>query len=146
MDYPTLLDMEFPKINSYSVETVIAEKFETIVKLNYQTSRMKDFYDIIFIAENYNLQRMDLLNSIEKTFKKRNTSIDNRKIIYEDEYKNDVDKQRQWKGFLNRIKTEKSDISDNFKTTVNKLESFIEPIFDNSKSDLSWNKEIWGWK
>ena len=138
--------MEFPKINSYSVETVIAEKFETIVKLNYQTSRMKDFYDIIFIAENYNLQRMDLLNSIEKTFKKRNTSIDNRKIIYEDEYKNDVDKQRQWKGFLNRIKTEKSDISDNFKTTVNKLESFIEPIFDNSKSDLSWNKEIWGWK
>jgi len=143
MNYPALLEMEYPKIYAYSIETVIAEKLEAIVKLNFQTSRMKDFYDILFIADNFNLKSKDLLISIKKTFLKRNTDINNRKIIYEDEFKNDTIKQKQWNGFLKRIKT---DMSDNFYTAINKFESFIEPIFENPGADLSWNKLYRKWK
>lgn len=143
MNYPTLLEMEYPKIYAYSIETVIAEKLEAIVKLNYQTSRMKDFYDILFIADNFNLKSKDLLISIKKTFLKRNTDINNRKIIYEDEFKNDTIKQKQWNGFLKRIKT---DMSDDFNTVINKIESFIEPIFENPEDYISWNKLYRKWK
>jgi predicted nucleotidyltransferase component of viral defense system len=143
LDYPTILDMESPKINAYSVETVIAEKFEAIVKLNFLTSRMKDFYDLIFIAENYELTKSDLLNSIKRTFETRETAISNRKIIYQYEFKNDDEKQKQWKGFLKRIKSE---MEDNFITIINKLEKFIEPVFGNVEDDLSWNKDKWKWE
>lgn len=143
MDYPTLLDMEPPQINAYSVETVVAEKFEAIIKLNYQTSRMKDFYDIIFIAENYDLKNIDLLSSIQKTFAKRNTRIENRKIIYKGEFKNDEEKQKQWKGFLKRIKSE---MKEDFKDIINKLETFIEPIFENVEDESTWNKDKWKWE
>lgn len=143
LDYPTILDMESPKINAYSVETVIAEKFEAIVKLNFLTSRMKDFYDLIFIAENYELTKSDLLNSIKRTFETRETAISNRKIIYQYEFKNDDEKQKQWKGFLKRIKSE---MENNFITIINKLEKFIEPVFENVEDDLSWNKDKWKWE
>ena len=143
LDYPTILDMESPKINAYSVETVIAEKFEAIVKLNFLTSRMKDFYDLIFIAENYELTKSDLLNSIKRTFETRETAISNRKIIYQYEFKNDDEKQKQWKGFLKRIKSE---MENNFITIINKLEKFIEPVFGNVEDDLSWNKDKWKWE
>lgn len=143
LDYPTILDMESPKINAYSVETVIAEKFEAIVKLNFLTSRMKDFYDLIFIAENYELTKSDLLNSIKRTFETRETAISNRKIIYQYEFKNDDEKQNQWKGFLKRIKSE---MENNFITIINKLEKFIEPVFENVEDDLSWNKDKWKWE
>lgn len=143
LDYPTILDMESPKLNAYSVETVIAEKFEAIVKLNFLTSRMKDFYDLIFIAENYELTKSDLLNSIKRTFETRETAISNRKIIYQYEFKNDDEKQKQWKGFLKRIKSE---MENNFITIINKLEKFIEPVFENVEDDLSWNKDKWKWE
>ena len=44
--FPTLLDMEPPLINGYSLETMIAEKFEAALDLADVNSRMKDFYDI----------------------------------------------------------------------------------------------------
>jgi hypothetical protein len=43
MEYPTLLAMAPPKVQAYSVETVIAEKFEAMIDLAEMNSRMKDF-------------------------------------------------------------------------------------------------------
>lgn len=44
--FPTLLDMPAPRLQGYSMESTIAEKFEAMVKLGVLNSRMKDFYDI----------------------------------------------------------------------------------------------------
>lgn len=49
MKYPVLLDMAIPEIYAYSLESVIAEKFEAVVELGYGNSRYKDFYDIPMI-------------------------------------------------------------------------------------------------
>jgi predicted nucleotidyltransferase component of viral defense system len=46
MIYPTLLDMEPPRLKAYSLESVIAEKFHAIIFLADLNSRMKDFYMI----------------------------------------------------------------------------------------------------
>jgi Nucleotidyl transferase AbiEii toxin, Type IV TA system len=45
-DYPVILAFPAPKLFGYPRETVVAEKFETMVKLGALNSRMKDFYDL----------------------------------------------------------------------------------------------------
>ena len=41
-----MLDLPTPRLRAYARETVIAEKFQTMVALGRANSRMKDFYDI----------------------------------------------------------------------------------------------------
>ena len=45
VDYPTILPLPTPRLRGYSRESVIAEKFEAMVKLGMLNSRMKDFFD-----------------------------------------------------------------------------------------------------
>ena len=46
---PTQLDdFEAPTVNTYSLETTIAEKIDTILSLMEFSSRMKDYYDASF--------------------------------------------------------------------------------------------------
>ena len=61
------------------------------------------------------------------TFNKRNTSVENIKIIDGNELKKNESNQKQWKGFLKKIKSE---MSEDFINIIDKLESFIEPIFE----------------
>lgn len=42
-----------PEINTYSLESTIAEKFDAIITRFEFTSRMKDFYDIYYIAKHF---------------------------------------------------------------------------------------------
>ena len=57
MSFPVLLEgQSVPNIQVYSRESAVAEKFEAIVKLNVITSRMKDFYDILFLAQKETFQ------------------------------------------------------------------------------------------
>ena len=46
IDFPTLLDFPAPHLKSYTRDTVVAEKFEAMVKLGILNSRMKDFFDV----------------------------------------------------------------------------------------------------
>ncbi|WP_298648870.1 nucleotidyl transferase AbiEii/AbiGii toxin family protein, partial [uncultured Proteiniphilum sp.] len=47
LDYPLLLpELPIPRIFVYSMETVIAEKFQAMIELSETNSRMKDFYDL----------------------------------------------------------------------------------------------------
>ena len=58
LNYPTLLSgIPAPVIFAYSMETVIAEKFQAMVRLGYQNSRMKDFYDVFYILKERSVNR-----------------------------------------------------------------------------------------
>ena len=41
------------EILAYNLETVIADKFETIISRNVDTTRARDFYDIYDVEEAY---------------------------------------------------------------------------------------------
>lgn len=142
LDYPPLIDLPSPKLMVYSLESSIAEKFEAIVKLNFQTSRMKDFYDIIFIAGSKSFQSRSLKKALETTFKTRETELSGRKVIYEEEFKNDKTKQVQWNSFITKNKL---DADSEFKQIVEKLKIFIEPLFINDE-EKKWNPSKWKWE
>ena len=75
LDYPNLLD-GFPNtdIMAYSLETVVAEKFQTMISRAETNSRMKDFYDLYTILQGgkYNAEILD--EAIKATFKNRQTN------------------------------------------------------------------------
>lgn len=142
IEFPTLLDFAAPKIKVYSIETTIAEKFEAIVSLQLQSSRMKDFYDILFFAEHYKFKKEPLLNALSATFNHRSTNVEDRIIIFSDEFKLDKQLQLLWMAFLERSKL----VSINqFSEVVTKIQLFIEPVFDNN-TGKEWNFEKWKWK
>ena len=142
IEFPTLLDLPAPKLKVYSIETAIAEKFEAIVSLQLITSRMKDFYDILFFAEHYNFNKVTLIQAITTTFNNRSTDLALRKTIFEDKFKSDENFQKLWSAFLNRVKLEND---KTFSVVVSLIQSFIQPIFD-SKTKNNWNPEKWKWE
>ncbi len=83
----------------YSLETLIAEKYETIIKRNITTTRLRDFYDIymIFKLKNDKIDVNNLKQSIWETAKNRNSmeEILESKEILED-IKNDEYLNKQW--------------------------------------------------
>lgn len=141
MDFPVLLDMPVPNIFVYSLESAVAEKFEAIVKLNFLTSRMKDFYDIIFIAEKTQFTKMDLKEALTVTFGHRETNIEERFLIYKDDYKQNPQKQIQWSSFIerNKLNTER-----NFAIVIESIQTFIEPIFSHEMQH--WNPSKFSWE
>ncbi len=142
IEFPTLLDFPAPKLKVYSIETAIAEKFEAIVSIQLQTSRMKDFYDILFFAENYNFKKETLAQAITTTFNHRSTDLVLSKKIFEDRFKNNERFQALWKAFLDRNKLENQ---KTFSEIVTQIQSFIQPIFD-SKTKNNWNPTKWKWE
>jgi len=57
MDYPALLEAQSFKIYVYSLESVIAEKFDAMIVLDARNSRMKDFYDIYNLLTKHDIQQ-----------------------------------------------------------------------------------------
>lgn len=73
--YKTLLDNEIIDIMIYNYETIIAEKFESIISRNIDNTRMKDYYDIyMFINLKWNIiDKKILKEAIFNTSKNRDT-------------------------------------------------------------------------
>ena len=69
---PTQLpDFEAPMINTYSVESTVAEKLDAILNLMEFSSRMKDYYDIYYIANKFDFDGEILTEALRKTFANR---------------------------------------------------------------------------
>ena len=71
--YPCIFSKEDIKIMVYPLETILAEKYETIIRRNITTTRMRDFYDLYTL---YKLNKDDidykiLREAIERTSNKR---------------------------------------------------------------------------
>lgn len=74
--YPCIFHEKNIEVLAYPVETIIAEKYESIIKRNITTTRMRDFYDLYNL---YNLKKseidIDILSTaIKRTSSKRESS------------------------------------------------------------------------
>ena len=143
LDFPVLLDFESPNIKVYSLESAIAEKFEACVKLNFDTSRMKDFYDINELATHNSFSLATLAEAIKETFNARETDIKSQSVIFSDEFKNDASKEIQWKAFLRRTSLT-SEFS--FNEIVNRIELFIKTTTTENLASKEWNNNSWSWE
>ena len=102
--FPTLLDFPAPKLLAYPKESVIAEKFEAMVKLGIANSRMKDFYDLWKLSRDFSFRGLLLSEAVKKTFARRETDLptDKPPVVFTEEFYQDEIKQKQWKGFCQK--------------------------------------------
>jgi predicted nucleotidyltransferase component of viral defense system len=146
IDFPVLLDLPAPRIRVYSKESAIAEKFEAIVRLSFLTSRMKDFYDILYLASNESFSFETLHEAITATFDRRKTPLADRSVIFGDEFKRARDKQEQWQAFLTRSRLESY---QRFAEAVEHLRIFLDPVSSARKPKArrsAWHPESWEWR
>lgn len=144
LQFPVILkEFDKPDVLAYRIETALAEKFEAIVTLHLLNSRMKDFYDIIFIASNFKLTLGSISESINATFVKRGTKLENSRRIFEARFKRNPEMQTQWNAFLSRKKLQ---FEINFEVVVTQIESFLKPCIDEPESDAVWNPEAFMWE
>ena len=102
--FPVLLPMEAPLIRAYPREAAIAEKFHAMVVLDIRNSRMKDFYDIWFMANTWTFDMASLRNAILASFKRRGSTIPTGvPFALTDDFLNDPQKTQQWSAFVNRL-------------------------------------------
>jgi len=134
-DYPALLDLPAPLLRIYPPETVIAEKAEAMVHLGSLNSRMKDFYDVWRMSQQFNFKGADLCEAIRGTFGKRETAV----IEFDELVAELLDSetlQVQWTAFLSN-----STISgpETFAEVLALTGKFLSPVFlsINSNKALS---------
>lgn len=137
MDFPVLLDMDTPKVYTYSLASVVAEKFEAIVSLGYANSRYKDFYDIYMLLNKCNFDGSELRNAINETFVHRKTGYDDI-VAFEDEFTEDTVRKNRWNAF---IKKKKAMISVEFVTAVDSIKTFLEPVVKAIVNEEDFDKE-----
>ena len=144
---PTQLpDFESPIINTYSIETTVAEKLDAILNLMEVSSRMKDYYDIYYIANHFDFDGQVLVEALRKTFSNRDHTFTieqfNRMLTFAD----DKVMQLKWKAFVKKIDTQ----ADDFFQILRTLKSFLSAPFTayirKTNSNKKWIASTLSWE
>ena len=114
---PTQLsDFDAPTVNTYSLETTIAEKIDAILSLMEFSSRMKDYYDIYYLANKFDFDGATLTEALKKTFENRGHSFTVEQFEQVMSFADDSAMQKKWKAFVRKIDTKTDDYSTVLKT------------------------------
>ena len=76
--YKTILGNDSIDIKAYNLQTILAEKYETIIRRNIGNTRARDFYDL-YVLYNLNKENLDyvqLSEAVKNTAKNRNSFDD----------------------------------------------------------------------
>ena len=133
LDYPLLLpDVPAVQLYAYSLETLIAEKFHSMVDRDESNSRMKDYFGVYQLFTNHKIDRKLLGEGIVCTFKNRNTPYRANLALFTDKFAADTTRNIWWKDFLKKIRwKEQIDFSIVMKCIKENLHTY-------------WNKETLG--
>lgn len=135
---PTQLsDFDAPTVNTYSVETTIAEKIDAILSLMEFSSRMKDYYDIYYIANKFDFDGKVLSEALRKTFTNREHSFTVEQFEQVINFVDDAAMQKKWKAFVRKINTKTEDYSTILKT----IQNFLEKPFTAAVGGKTFTKK-----
>ena len=129
---PTQLD-DFiaPTINTYSIETTVAEKIDAILSLMEFSSRMKDYYDIYYLANKFDFDGTILSEALKKTFTNRAHSFTAAQFEQVMNFDDDAAMQKKWKAFIRKIDTK----TDNYSTVLKTIQAFLTKPFTAAVED-----------
>jgi hypothetical protein len=119
------------------METVVAEKMEALVHLGMLNSRMKDFYDIWFLARTFSFDLRILSAALHVTFDRRKTRLDPDGLLtLLVELSDDDAKRTQWRAFLRKSNLE---APDDFAIVNDAIRGFlITPASAGRETADSW--------
>ena len=135
IDFPLLLsDIPSVNIQAYSLETVIAEKFHTMIDRDVLNSRMKDFFDCYQLLTKRNLNDDALYDAIEATFDNRGLAYNPDLQLFTDSFATDGARISCWKAFLRKIQWKEA---LDFDTVMKVIRDRLQPMAERYWIKLS---------
>lgn len=123
---PTQLsDFDAPTVNTYSLETTVAEKIDAILSLMEFSSRMKDYYDIYYLANKFDFDGATLTKALKKTFENRGHAFTVEQFEQVMNFADDSAMQKKWKAFCRKIDTK----TDDYSTVLKTIKAFLTKPF-----------------
>ena len=120
-----LTDFAAPMVNTYSIETTVAEKLDAILSLMEFSSRMKDYYDIYYLANKFDFEGKILSEALRKTFVNREHNFTLEQFEQVMGFGDDVVMQKKWKAFARKIDTK----TDDYSTVLKTIKAFLTKPF-----------------
>lgn len=115
-----------PAVLTYSLESTIAEKFEAMIAFMEFTGRMKDFYDIYYLATTFQFDGADLQRAIAQTLKNRRTPYAEDSIEEIMKFGTHPEINKRWKIFCSKV----LEFDLDFKEVLELLNRFLAPPYD----------------
>ena len=124
---PVQLDgFDSPEIMTYSLESTIAEKFDALLQRMELTSRMKDIYDIYYLATMFDFDGRALQQAIFETLQNRGTDYDKNSFDRVIALAEDNNIQVRWRQYLRRMKMPELDL----KEVMPVIDRFLRPVWE----------------
>ena len=144
---PTQLDdFDAPVINTYSIETTVAEKIDAILSLMEFSSRMKDYYDIYYLSHKFDFEGKVLCEALGKTFANREHKFTIEQFEQILTFDKDDGMKKKWKAFIKKIDIE----MDEFSVILQSIKEFLcEPYMAVMKGEAfekQWDTNKGKWK
>lgn len=137
---PPLIEVPTTRLRAYPRETVVSEKTEALVKLGIANSRMKDFFDLKWLAEHFEFNGMILAEAIVATFQRRGTPLpEHPPLALSNEFYTDEAKKRQWKAFVGRLPNSST---EDFADVGSVLMRFLIPPLLERDFNKTWNPGV----
>ena len=123
-----LAEFEKPVVNTYSLETTIAEKIDAILDLMEYSSRMKDYYDIYYLSKHFEFDSEILSEAMRKTFANRNHSFSKEQFDQVMQFGTNPEMKKKWHFFARKININDID----FEEVMREIKEFLEESFIKS--------------
>ena len=137
-DYPPLLDGPAPRIRAYPVEAVVAEKLHAVHRFGETNTRLKDFYDLYVLSEQFEFDAGRLGRAVAATFERRATRIDSTLPAgLHPRFFADDARVRQWRAYLSRNRLPGAPA--NFQVVGERLRAFLGPVWEGLATSLPAN-------
>lgn len=132
-DYPLLIkNLPAPRLRTYPVYTVIAEKVHAIALLGMANTRLKDYLDLWVLFERETLDTPTLLAAVTATFNRRGMEVPNAVPAgLTDEFATDQSRQAIWHAFLKKNEMPPQSLGD----VVGQIRLHLQPVFTQLMSD-----------
>lgn len=120
-----LPDIPSVNIQAYSLETVVAEKFHTMIDRDVLNSRMKDFFDCYQLLTKRDLSDDTLYDAIKATFDNRGLTYNPELQLFTESFVTDAARIVRWKAFLKKIQWKET---LDFKTVMEVIKERLQPM------------------
>ncbi len=144
---PTQLDnFEAPTVNTYSLETTVAEKLDAILSLMEFSSRMKDYYDIYYLAAKFDFDGATLTEALKRTFENRGHRFTAEQFEQVMTFGSDNAMQRKWDAFRRKMGTKTEDYDPVLRRIKEFLAGPYNAVMEQAAFDMNWSAEKQIWK
>lgn len=140
---PTQLDgFVEPAVLSYSLESTVAEKLDAIISRMELTSRMKDFYDLHYLAQTVSFDARTLQEAIYQTLQRRGTPIERDTLIRVRHLADSPSFQSKWERFERDRLTHPLGLGEVMNSVCALIGPIFEAIVDEREAFGMWDQTL----